>query len=164
MSFLWPFIFIVLLAGSTIVVYNNRYNLPFYQAHQYLSDPLPKKELERLEGIQVPTVNQQQCYENEYCNCPRYNGTYEQCTNNYMPSPNQNHCDCNNRSFELCPWPFKMFESWYREKPSRLTADNFKTIPHHPKDQLFMDIKEVTKVEPKESGPFGLPPANVRAF
>lgn len=173
LNILWPFLFLFAIAGATVVIYNNKYNIADYNAHQYVNSdliPVPKKEMEVLKGVQIPTVNQEQCLLNEYCNCPRYNGSYEQCTNNYIPSPNQNHCDCNNRNFELCPWPFKTFESWYREAanklPSRPTSDNFRTIPHHPADELYMDVKELTEsdVPPKEKGPFAVPPANVRAF
>lgn len=163
-----------MIAGTTVVVYNNVYNPPFYEAHRYINQdlmPVPEKELKRLEKAQVPTGLQQTCFENEYCNCPRYNGSYEQCTNNYTPDPDQNNCPCNNRWFELCPWPFKIYESKYREKQDRHTEDNFKTTPHQPLDQLYMEGPKTLEVDTnlsiadgKETAPFAIPPANVRAF
>ena len=42
--------------------------------------------------------------------CPPINGSYEQCTNNYIPQPKNNYCECHNRWFNLCPFPYKVSE------------------------------------------------------
>ncbi len=166
-AFTWPYIFFFLICGTTLVVYNNQYNIPIYQAHQYINQdliPVPSKELQRLQEAQIPTLTQEECFLNEYCNCPRYQGTYEQCTNNYKHKPNQDFCTCNNRNFELCPWPFKILEGKYVKKPVRPTADNYKTIQYPPHDELYMNVQEVTKVPEREKGAFAMPPADVRVF
>ena len=66
-----------------------------------------------LDKCQVPTLPGDKCFFTEYNECPRYNGSYLQCTNNYIPVPNQNNCLCNNRTFEMCPKPFKISPKCY---------------------------------------------------
>ncbi len=77
---------------------------------------LNSKENKFLNNCQVPTLNSDQCFWTQYQECPRYNGSYMQCTNNYIPKPNQNNCKCNNRTFEMCPKPFKISEKCYYNK------------------------------------------------
>jgi len=63
-----------------------------------------------LNKCQIPTLTMEKCFFNEHYQCPKYNGSYSQCTNNYIPKPNQNNCECRNRTFEMCPKPFKVSE------------------------------------------------------
>ena len=65
---------------------------------------------EVLQKCQVGNMTQQQCFENEHYECPPLNGSYEQCTNNYIPQPKNNYCECHNRWFSLCPFPYKVSE------------------------------------------------------
>jgi len=73
-------------------------------------------EKKMLDECRVPTLTGDKCFFTEYNRCPRYNGSYDQCTNNYIPEPNQNNCPCNNRTFEMCPKQFKISEKCYNEK------------------------------------------------
>lgn len=73
-------------------------------------------EKRNLEACQVPTLNSDKCFFTQYQECPRYNGSYSQCTNNYIPKPDQNNCDCQNRTFEMCPSPYKISEKCYYDK------------------------------------------------
>lgn len=66
-----------------------------------------------LEECKVPTLNMEQCFWSQYQECPRYNGSYQQCTNNYIPKPNTGNCECNNRTFAMCPDPYKISEKCY---------------------------------------------------
>lgn len=66
-----------------------------------------------LNKCQVPTLTMAKCFENEYNECPKYNGSYKQCTNNYIPKPNTNNCECRNRTFEMCPEPYKISPKCY---------------------------------------------------
>jgi hypothetical protein len=66
-----------------------------------------------LNKCQVPTLDTYQCYLSKYYECPIENGSYLQCTNNYLPKPTEGNCDCSNRTFEMCPYPFKLSENCY---------------------------------------------------
>jgi len=57
---------------------------------------------------QVPVFNMEQCYNNRFEQCNPYNGSYQQCTNNYIPQPKSNYCQCRNRNNELCPYPYRV--------------------------------------------------------
>jgi hypothetical protein len=71
---------------------------------------LPKGLLLATENknCQVPTLNTDQCYNTRFWECPRFNGSYKQCTNNYMPKEPTGRCDCRNRTFEMCPEKYKV--------------------------------------------------------
>ena len=69
-----------------------------------------------LEICQVPTLNTEQCYKSRYYECPIVNGTYLQCTNNYIPQPNYYNADCGNRTFDMIPKPWKISENCYYNK------------------------------------------------
>lgn len=61
-----------------------------------------------LRKCQVPTLGTEKCFWSQYQECPRYNGSYQQCTNNYIPKNGTGRCDCRNRTFEMCPSPYKV--------------------------------------------------------
>jgi hypothetical protein len=71
------------------------------------------KELSVLNKCQVPTLNTEQCYKSKYYECPIVNGSYSQCTNNYIPKPNNFNAPCENRTFEMTPYPEKISENCY---------------------------------------------------
>ena len=79
-------------------IYNNQ--------HEYT----PANE-EALKACQVPTLNSEQCYKSREYECPIVNGTYLQCTNNYIPKPSEYNADCGNRTFEMVPPPWKISEN-----------------------------------------------------
>ena len=60
----------------------------------------------------------------EFNKCPKYNGSYDQCTNNYIPDPNQKNCPCDNRTFEMCPKPFKISEKCYNNHMNKILNKN----------------------------------------
>lgn len=64
----------------------------------------------------VPTLNTEQCYKSRYYECPIVNGTYLQCTNNYIPKPSEYNADCGNRTFDMTPYPWKISENCYYNK------------------------------------------------
>ena len=69
-----------------------------------------------LNTCQVPTLNTFQCYKSRYYECPIVNGSYLQCTNNYIPKPDEYNADCGNRTFEMVPYPWKISENCYYDK------------------------------------------------
>lgn len=86
-----------------------------YILYSYKSEFISLKSTKKnpLEKCKVPTLNMEQCFWSQYQECPRYNGSYQQCTNNYIPKPNTGNCECNNRTFAMCPDPYKISEKCY---------------------------------------------------
>jgi len=77
------------------------------------SDHIVKVDQNALNTCQVPTLNTQQCYESRQYECPIVNGSYLQCTNNYIPKPNTFNADCGNRTFDMVDYPKKISENCY---------------------------------------------------
>jgi hypothetical protein len=73
-------------------------------------------QLDILKKCQVPTLNTEQCYKSRNYECPIVNGSLLQCTNNYIPKPNEYNADCSNRTFEMVPYPWKISENCYYNK------------------------------------------------
>jgi hypothetical protein len=73
-------------------------------------------KINNLKSCQVPTLNTEQCYKSRYYECPIVNGSYLQCTNNYIPKPQQYNADCGNRTFDMVPSPWKISENCYYNK------------------------------------------------
>ena len=73
-------------------------------------------DISELNNCQVPSLNTEQCYKSRYFECPIVNGSYLQCTNNYIPKPNIYNADCGNRTFEMVPYPWKISENCYYNK------------------------------------------------
>ena len=75
------------------------------------------KDMDNILSLcQVPNLNTEQCYKSKYFECPIVNGTYLQCTNNYIPKPKEYNADCSNRTFEMVPYPWKISENCYYNK------------------------------------------------
>ena len=72
--------------------------------------------LKNLNSCQVPNLTTDQCYKSRFYECPIVNGSYLQCTNNYIPKPNMYNADCGNRTFEMVPYPWKISENCYYNK------------------------------------------------
>lgn len=70
-------------------------------------------KLNDLNNCTVPTLNTEQCYKSRYYECPIVNGSYLQCTNNYIPKPKEYNADCGNRTFDMVPYPWKISENCY---------------------------------------------------
>ncbi len=77
---------------------------------------ISKTEYQNLVESSVPTLNTYQCWLSKEFECPPKDGNYLQCTNNYIPKPKQKNCDCSNRTFEMCPFPYKISENEYYKK------------------------------------------------
>ena len=73
-------------------------------------------EYDNLDKCQVPTLNTEQCYKSRFYECPIVNGSYLQCTNNYIPKPAEYNADCGNRTFDMVPYPWKISENCYYDK------------------------------------------------
>jgi hypothetical protein len=91
--------------------FTNYSNTIYNNQHEYT----PVNE-EALKSCQVPTLNTEQCYKSREYECPIVNGTYLQCTNNYIPKPSEYNADCGNRTFEMVPPPWKISENCYYDK------------------------------------------------
>ena len=91
--------------------FSNYSNTVYNNQHEYT----PANE-EALKACQVPSLNTEQCYKSREYECPIVNGTYLQCTNNYIPKPSEYNADCGNRTFEMVPPPWKISENCYYDK------------------------------------------------
>jgi hypothetical protein len=69
-----------------------------------------------LKECQIPSLNTEQCYKSREYECPIVNGSYLQCTNNYIPQPTEYNADCGNRTFDMVPAPWKISENCYYNK------------------------------------------------
>jgi hypothetical protein len=61
----------------------------------------------------VSSLNTEQCYKSKYYECPNTNGSYLQCTNNYIPKPDKFNALCDNRTFELSKQKQRLSENCY---------------------------------------------------
>lgn len=52
-----------------------------------------------LDYCEVPTLNTEQCLKSKFYECCNENGSYQQCTNNILPT--NFHALCENRAFEM---------------------------------------------------------------
>ena len=66
-------------------------------------------ELENVNDCKVPTLSTGQCFKSRFFPCDPKNGSFEQCTNNIMPT-NFNAL-CENRAFELAKPEHKVSEN-----------------------------------------------------
>lgn len=87
-----------------------KYNKDFYIKNNKLYNKKNFKE------CKVPTLNNFNCLLSTYNKCPPLNGSYCQCTNNYLPKSQTGRCKCNNRGFELCPNKYKISDKCYNLK------------------------------------------------
>ena len=87
---------------------------------------IPNKEA--LETCQVQTLNTEQCYKSKFFECPIVNGSYLQCTNNYIPKPTQYNADCSNRTFDMVPYQWKISENCYYDKIGFDREKEFKKV------------------------------------
>lgn len=63
----------------------------------------------------VPTLNTHQCWQSRYFECPVTNGSYKQCTNNYIRLPKGGNapCETGRSGFEMAPPKMKLSENCY---------------------------------------------------
>ena len=72
-----------------------------------------KENQNPFDKCQVGNLNTEQCYKSKFFECPIVNGSYLQCTNNYIPEPKIYNAPFENRTFEMTPYPFKLSENCY---------------------------------------------------
>ena len=111
------FIFLIIIIILCILYCNNEIQAMNQTLSNQIKDTFQNnifsKELKYLNKCQVPTLNTEQCYKSHYYECPIVNGSYLQCTNNYLPKPTNFNAPCNNRTFEMTPYPEKISENCY---------------------------------------------------
>lgn len=102
-------------SNSVLDTYINSYtDLDSYN-NMNESDSL-NENLNILDESQVPNLTTDQCYKSRFFECPIVNGSFLQCTNNYIPKPKEYNADCGNRTFEMVPYPWKISENSYYNK------------------------------------------------
>ena len=106
---IWFLVIIVLFLMACVHRQNIQENFPVYESKSNINE-------KNLYDCQVPTLNTFQCYKSRYYECPIVNGSYLQCTNNYLPKPTEYNADCGNRTFEMVPYPWKISENCYYHK------------------------------------------------
>ncbi len=74
----------------------------------------------------VPTLNTQQCWQSRFFECPVTNGSYAQCTNNYMRLPKEGNapCETGRAGFEMAPPKLKISENCYYQSTGLLSQQN----------------------------------------
>jgi hypothetical protein len=94
-------------------------NQPELDLHSPIETPLfsekffPEKKIKKclqniIPNVQIPTLNSEGYYKLRFQQCNPYNGSYCQCTNNYIPLPTVGYCQPYNRGMEVCPYPLKV--------------------------------------------------------
>lgn len=66
-----------------------------------------------LNYCNVPVLNTEQCFKSRYYRCPNTDGSYVQCTNNYLPAPDNFNALCENRTFEMIESDKRISENCY---------------------------------------------------
>ncbi len=77
---------------------------------------------EAIRTSQVPTLTSEQYYRLRFQQCNPYNGSYCQCTNNYIPLPTSGYCQPYNRGMEVCPYPYKVADALLYKKAQECTG------------------------------------------
>lgn len=96
--------------NSRTTLRNNKQNKNLIRNNNYF---IENKGNNPFDNCQVGNLNTEQCYKSKYFECPIVNGSYLQCTNNYIPEPKIYNAQCENRTFEMTPYPFKLSENCY---------------------------------------------------
>lgn len=105
---------VLLIISTALVIFkkNEAFSSFSSNAAPYYGDKIIDSS-QFLKDSKIPTQNMEGCYLNKYEVCPDLNGSFVQCTNNFMPLPREDNCDCFNRTFEMCPSPYKISEKKY---------------------------------------------------
>ena len=99
---------------------NNNENIEFEKKTQILS------EEDAFVRCHVPTLNTQQCWQSRYFECPVTNGSYAQCTNNYIRLPKDGNapCETGRAGFEMAPPKLKLSENCYYQSTKLISEQN----------------------------------------
>ena len=106
----------ILIIFIYLLTYIKKYNIEKIMENANFVNYYEKNDVDSLNECQVPTLNTEQCYKSREYECPIVNGTYLQCTNNYIPNPNYYNADCGSRTFDMVPYPWKISENCYYNK------------------------------------------------
>jgi hypothetical protein len=111
-------IFVILILLWLYLLQINKKNLDsIFEEAGFVNSDYKDQDIENiLSSCQVPNLNTEQCYKSKFFECPIVNGSYLQCTNNYIPKPDTYNADCSNRTFEMVPYPWKISENCYYNK------------------------------------------------
>jgi hypothetical protein len=126
MIFCFLLILIFLIISIIILLTIKKNNVESFL--QKLENKNYNLDINSLNNCSVPTLNTDQCYKSRYFECPIVNGTHLQCTNNYIPKPNEYNADCGNRTFEMVPYPWKISENCYYNKIGFNRENNFEKV------------------------------------
>lgn len=116
MIYFFILIIILLIVLWIVLLQFRKTNLEIILEEVGFTNYNEKTDENALVECQVPTLNTEQCYKSREYECPIVNGTYLQCTNNYIPKPNEYNADCGNRTFDNVPYPWKISENCYYDK------------------------------------------------
>ena len=114
-QFIIIFVIIILLWLYLLQIREKNLEIIFEEA-RFINNANINENENILNSCQVPSLNTEQCYKSKFFECPIVNGSYLQCTNNYIPKPNEYNADCSNRTFEMVPYPWKISENCYYNK------------------------------------------------
>lgn len=85
-----------------------------------------------LNKCQTSNLSAQQCFQSQASKCPRINGSYEQCTNNYNLDDQRCPCDVQ-PGFSLCPYPYQLNQKCYLSNLNKLEkCDNCNICQKYP--------------------------------
>jgi hypothetical protein len=101
---------IIIIILIIVTYYNQKQNYIISENINFINK---NTDMNALSKCQVPTLNTEQCYRSRFYECPIVNGSFLQCTNNYIPKPNEYNADCGNRTFDMVPYPWKISENCY---------------------------------------------------
>jgi hypothetical protein len=104
------------------------------------------------EASKMPNVGSLKCLLTEYNKCPKFDGSYKQCTNNYIPEPQYGNCPCHNRTFEMCPQKWKVAENVYEEGAAACKPKEIDTYhPEAPSNKSRINWWRYSGKIPKEA-------------
>lgn len=97
-----------------------------YGALDKQTAPITLAEEDAFVRCHVPSLNTQQCWESRFFQCPVINGSYTQCTNNYLPLPKYGNapCETGRAGFEMAPPKYKISENCYYQTTGLRTLQN----------------------------------------
>ncbi len=105
---------------------SNKEKISEYGALDKQTAPITLAEEDAFVRCHVPSLNTQQCWESRFFQCPVINGSYVQCTNNYLPLPKYGNapCETGRAGFEMAPPKYKISEDCYYQTTGLRTLQN----------------------------------------
>ena len=93
------------------------------------SKPTVLSEEDAFVRCHVPALNTQQCWQSRHFECPVTNGSYAQCTNNYIRLPKNGNTPCETGGagfdpFWTAPPKMKLSENCYYQTTKLISKEN----------------------------------------